>query len=151
MSKLLTDVAGRLQWMDSNKHRSSGRRRLARHVRLRASAEEGAVGARLINSALLKASKAEPAFIPLATVPLQDGKPRPQVLEEAHRPGFKGVMIGTQPKGKGGVLDDPSLDPFWEAANELGRSSSCIRCSTAATTAFTTTEWRTPSAASRTR
>ena len=31
--------------------------------------------------------------------------------------GFKGVMIGTQPKGVGGVLDDPSLIPFWESAN----------------------------------
>jgi aminocarboxymuconate-semialdehyde decarboxylase len=29
-------------------------------------------------------------------------------------------MIGTQPKGKGGVLDDPTLLPFWEAANSLG-------------------------------
>jgi aminocarboxymuconate-semialdehyde decarboxylase len=29
-------------------------------------------------------------------------------------------MIGTQPKGRGGVLDDPSLLPFWEAANSLG-------------------------------
>ena len=42
------------------------------------------------------------------------------MLREAHAAGFKGVMIGTQPKGKGGVLDDPALDPFWEAANELG-------------------------------
>ena len=31
-----------------------------------------------------------------------------------------GAMIGTQPKGRGGVLDDPSLLPFWEAANGLG-------------------------------
>jgi aminocarboxymuconate-semialdehyde decarboxylase len=29
-------------------------------------------------------------------------------------------MIGTQPKGVGGVLDDPSLDPFWRAADDLG-------------------------------
>ena len=26
-------------------------------------------------------------------------------------------MIGTQPKGAAGVLDDPDLDPFWEAAS----------------------------------
>jgi aminocarboxymuconate-semialdehyde decarboxylase len=38
----------------------------------------------------------------------------------AHGAGFKGAMIGTQPKGKGGVLDDPSLTPFWEAADQLG-------------------------------
>src|SRR5438270_14020267 len=29
-------------------------------------------------------------------------------------------MIGTQPNGKGGVLDDPSLVPFWQAADETG-------------------------------
>jgi aminocarboxymuconate-semialdehyde decarboxylase len=42
------------------------------------------------------------------------------VLREAHAAGFAGAMIGTQPKGVGGVLDDPALDPFWRAADELG-------------------------------
>ena len=36
------------------------------------------------------------------------------MLEEALAAGFHGVMIGTQPKGKRGALDDPDLDPFWE-------------------------------------
>src|SRR5260370_8335056 len=61
-----------------------------------------------------------PRFVPLATVPLQDGARAAEVLREAQATGFKGAMIGTQPKGKGGVLDDPALKPFWEAANELG-------------------------------
>ena len=58
--------------------------------------------------------------MPLATVPLQDGTRAAEVLREAHAAGFKGTMIGTQPKGKGGVLDDPALNPFWDAADELG-------------------------------
>src|SRR4029079_12070370 len=81
---------------------------------------EGSVWSRLINTHLAHTAKAEPRFIPLATVPTQDGKLAAEVLREAHAAGFKGVMIGTQTKGKGGVLDDPALDPFWEAANELG-------------------------------
>ena len=40
-----------------------------------------------------------------------------KVLEEALDTGFTGAMIGTQPKGATGVLDDPDLDPFWEAAS----------------------------------
>jgi aminocarboxymuconate-semialdehyde decarboxylase len=53
----------------------------------------------------------------LATVPLQDGALAARVLEEALDSGFKGAMIATQPKGFGGNLDDPSLDPFWEVAS----------------------------------
>ena len=59
-------------------------------------------------------------LIPLATVPLQDGARAAEVLREAHAAGFAGAMIGTQPKGVGGVLDDPALDPFWRAADECG-------------------------------
>jgi predicted TIM-barrel fold metal-dependent hydrolase len=47
-------------------------------------------------------AKAEPRFIPLATVPTQDGKLAAEVLREAHAAGFKGVMIGTQTKGRAG-------------------------------------------------
>ena len=38
-------------------------------------------------------------------------------LEEALDAGFPGAMIGTQPKGATGVLDDPELELFWEAAS----------------------------------
>src|SRR5262249_15964570 len=74
---------------------------------------------RLINTHLARIAREQPRFIPLATVPLQDGVRAAEVLKEAHSQGFKGAMIGTQPKGRGGVLDDPSLKPFWEAPNSL--------------------------------
>jgi aminocarboxymuconate-semialdehyde decarboxylase len=57
---------------------------------------------------------------PLACVPLQNGKLAAEVLEEALAQGFHGAMIGTQPHGAGGNLDDPDLNPFWEAASAKG-------------------------------
>ena len=51
---------------------------------------------------------------------MQDGEQAAAELRWAHANGFRGAMIGTQPKGVGGVLDDPSLEPFWKAADELG-------------------------------
>src|SRR5436305_4315795 len=57
------------------------------------------------------------SVFPLATVPLQDGKLAARVLEEALDSGFPGAMIAPQPKGVGGNLDDPSLDPFWDVAS----------------------------------
>jgi aminocarboxymuconate-semialdehyde decarboxylase len=81
---------------------------------------EGAAWSRLINFHLAEFCAAEPRFVPLACVPLQDGVAAAEVLEEAMDAGFAGTMIGTQPKGVGGVLDDPALAPFWEAADRRG-------------------------------
>jgi aminocarboxymuconate-semialdehyde decarboxylase len=50
-------------------------------------------------------------------VPLQSGKLAAEILEHALGCGFHGAMIGTQPKGAGGNLDDPDLNPFWEMAS----------------------------------
>jgi aminocarboxymuconate-semialdehyde decarboxylase len=79
--------------------------------------EEGADWARFLNEHLRRDADALVALTPLATVPLQNGALAARVLEEAIDAGFKGAMIGTQPKGLGGNLDDAELDPFWEIAS----------------------------------
>ena len=79
--------------------------------------EEGADWARCFNEHLANDAAALTALTPLATVPLQHGALAAQVLEEALDAGFKGIMIGTQPMGVGGNLDDARLDPFWEIAS----------------------------------
>jgi aminocarboxymuconate-semialdehyde decarboxylase len=79
--------------------------------------DEGLEWSRFLNGHLLKATAQIPFLVPLATVPMQSGKLAAQVLEEALDQGFHGAMIGTQPKGATGVLDDPDLDPFWEVAS----------------------------------
>jgi aminocarboxymuconate-semialdehyde decarboxylase len=78
---------------------------------------EGADWARFYNEHMARDAAACPALSMLATVPLQDGALAAKVLEEALDAGFHGAMIATQPKGVGGNLDDPSLDPFWEVAS----------------------------------
>jgi aminocarboxymuconate-semialdehyde decarboxylase len=79
--------------------------------------EEGLEWSRFLNAHMLKAVAKIPFLVPLATVPMQSGKFAAQVLEEALDQGFHGAMIGTQPKGASGVLDDPDLEPFWEVAS----------------------------------
>ena len=120
VSKPLSDIAARLKWMDEQKIERQIVGGWLDMFGNELPAEEGAAWARLANAHLAAAAKAEPRFIPLASVPLQDGRLAAEVLREAHAAGFRGAMIGTQPKGKGGVLDDPTLAPFWEAADELG-------------------------------
>jgi len=120
VSKPLSDIAGRLQWLDTNKIERQVVGGWLDMFGYEIPADEGVRWSQLINTHLFKIAKDQPRFIPLATVPLQDGARAADVLKEAHAEGFKGAMIGTQPKGKGGVLDEPSLLPFWEAADSLG-------------------------------
>ena len=78
---------------------------------------EAADWARFYNEHMQRDAAGLSALTALATVPLQDGALAARVLGEALDGGFKGAMIATQPKGTGGNLDDPELDPFWEVAS----------------------------------
>jgi aminocarboxymuconate-semialdehyde decarboxylase len=118
--KGLSDVAGRLAWMD--------KQAIDRHVvggwpdwfGYELPAAEGEAWCRLFNDAQLAAANAERRFVPLASVPLQDGARAGAVLKAAVAAGFPGAMISTLPRGIGSVLDAADLDPFWAAADETG-------------------------------
>jgi aminocarboxymuconate-semialdehyde decarboxylase len=115
----LSDLAARRTWMDKNgiDHQLVGGWLDAFGYELPAG--EGLAWSRFYNDCMREELKGEPRFTPLATVPLQDGKLAAQVLRESLEQGFGGVMIGTLPRGNAGNLDDPSLDPFWQAASDL--------------------------------
>jgi aminocarboxymuconate-semialdehyde decarboxylase len=120
VAKPLIDVAGRLAWMDAQ---GIDRQVVGGWLDMfgyELPAAEGERWSRLANEHLKAQADHERRVIPLATVPLQDGGRAAQVLRAAHDAGLRGAMIGTQPKGVGGVLDDPSLDPFWRTADDLG-------------------------------
>jgi aminocarboxymuconate-semialdehyde decarboxylase len=78
---------------------------------------EGADWCRFMNEHMRESASDVSEFAPLACVPLQSGKLAAEILEHALGCGFHGAMIGTQPKGAGGNLDDPDLNPFWEVAS----------------------------------
>jgi len=80
-------------------------------------AEEGAAWCQFLNEHMRKGAALFEAFVPLACVPLQSGKLAAAILDEALGQGFPGAMIGTQPKGVGGALDGPDLEPFWQVAD----------------------------------
>lgn len=119
ISPKLSDLAERRGWMDRNgiDHQLVGGWLDSFGYEL--AADEGLAWSRFINDCMQQGLAGEPRFTPLATVPLQHGKLAAEVLGEAMEAGFGGVMIGTLPKGLGGVLDDPQLDPFWELASKL--------------------------------
>src|SRR5215471_7745175 len=117
VSKPLSDLAARLAWMD---HQGIDRQVVGGWVDMfgyELPGGEGEAWSRLINECLLDAANAEPRFVALATVPLQDGARAAAVLKAALDAGLKGAMIGTLPRGIGTVLDDGDLDSFWAAAD----------------------------------
>ena len=119
ISPKLSDLADRRAWMDKNgiDHQLVGGWLDSFGYEL--PADQGLAWSRYINACMQQGLAGEPRFTALATVPLQDGKLAAEVLGEVMEAGFGGVMIGTLPKGLGGVLDDPQLDPFWELASKL--------------------------------
>ena len=120
VSKPLSDIAGRVVWMAKQ---GIDRQVVGGWVDMFGYELPGAESeswSRLANDALLAAAKAEPRFVPLATVPLGDGARAASVLKTALAAGFPGVMIGTLPRGVGSTLDHADLDPFWQAADETG-------------------------------
>ena len=120
VSPKLSDLDERRAWMDKNgiDHQLVGGWLDLFGYEL--PAQQGLAWSRFLNDCMWDQLRDEPRFTPLATVPLQDGKLAAEVLAEALTRGFGGAMIGTLPKGQGGNLDDPSLDPFWEASSKLG-------------------------------
>src|SRR5664279_5560438 len=120
VSKPLSDIAGRGAWMAKQ---SIDKQVVGGWVDLfgyELPGAEAEAWSRLANDAMLAAAKAEPHFVPLATVPLGNGARAATVLKDAVKAGFAGAMIGTLPRGVGSTLDAADLDPFWQAADETG-------------------------------
>ncbi len=116
-AKMLSDTQGRLAWMDANGIDRQVNGGWLDMFGYEMPADQGQCWSMMINQHLKDFAAQNSRFIPLASLPMQDGTAAATVLDAAHKDGFKGAMIGTQPKGKGGVLDDPSLKPFWESAH----------------------------------
>ena len=120
VSKPLSDIAGRIAWMDKQGIDKQVVGGWVDMFGYELKGEEGIAWSMAVNEALLAAAKAEPRFVPLASVPLGDGKAAGSVLKSAIAAGCPGTMIGTLPRGIGSTLDHPDLDPFWAAADETG-------------------------------
>jgi aminocarboxymuconate-semialdehyde decarboxylase len=118
--KGLSDVAGRVAWMQKQNIDKQVVGGWPDWFGNDLPAAEGATWCTMINDALLSVSKAEPCFVPLAALPMQDGARAAAVLKAAMAAGFRGAMISTLPRGIGSVLDAPDLDPFWKIADDTG-------------------------------
>jgi aminocarboxymuconate-semialdehyde decarboxylase len=82
--------------------------------------EIGVQAAQIINDGIAEFVARRPdRFVPVGTVPMQDGKEAAAELERCVRKlGFKGVEILTNIAGN--EISDPATAPFWAKAEELG-------------------------------
>jgi aminocarboxymuconate-semialdehyde decarboxylase len=81
--------------------------------------QEGAEWARTLSAYIREATDAaDGRLVPLGTVALQDPAGAAAALRDLVEDGFPGVMIATQIGEL--ELDDPAVEPFWEAADDLG-------------------------------
>ena len=120
VSEPLSDIPARLAWLAKNGIDKQVVGGWVDMFGYELPGAESEAWSRLANDAMLTAAKAEPRFVPLATVPLGDGTRAAAVLKDAMKVGFAGAMIGTLPRGVGSTLDAADLDPFWRAADETG-------------------------------
>jgi len=120
VSKPLSDIPARLAWLAKNGIDKQVVGGWVDMFGYELPGPESEDWSRMANDALLAAAKAEPHFVPLATVPLGDGVRAATVLKDAVKAGFAGAMIGTLPRGVGSTLDHADLAPFWQAADETG-------------------------------
>ena len=118
VSKPLSDLAGRGAWMAAQGIDKQVVGGWVDMFGYELPGTEAEAWSRLANECLLAAVKAEPRFVPLATVPLGNGARAASVLKDAVMAGFAGAMIGTLPRGVGSTLDAADLDAFWRAADE---------------------------------
>lgn len=120
VSKPLSDIPARLAWMSKQGIDKQVVGGWVDMFGYELAGAEGEAWSRLANDTLFAAAKADPHFVPLATVPLGDGTRAAVVLKDAVKAGFSGAMIGTLPRGVGSTLDHIDLDPFWQATDEAG-------------------------------
>src|ERR1051325_10595968 len=86
--KGLSDVAGRLAWMQKQGIDKQVNGAWPDWFGSQLPAAEGEAWCRLINDAMLALTNAEPRFVPLATLPMQDGARAGAMLKQAMASGF---------------------------------------------------------------
>ena len=82
--------------------------------------EQAAAAAHLHNDSMLEMAAAHPdRFVVLGTLPMQDtGRALAELERLADLPAVVGVELGTNVDGRN--LDDPDLEPVWEALDRAG-------------------------------